>query len=64
MHEAKLCYLPENGAWVADFVESLSAFPTAPHDDDVDAFVMTLDYASRGGSGLLQFMQKEAEKIR
>ena len=64
MHEAKLCYLPETGAWVADFVESLSAFPTAPHDDDVDAFVMTLDYASRGGSGLFQFMQKEAEKIR
>jgi len=64
IHEAKLCYLPENTPWVSDFIESLSAFPTAPHDDDVDAFVMTLNYASRGGSGLLQFMQLEAEKLK
>jgi predicted phage terminase large subunit-like protein len=59
--EAKLCYLPEEGQWVADFVESLASFPAAPHDDDVDAFVMAITYGSKK-SALFEFMRRQTEK--
>nr|QRW43435.1 MAG: terminase large subunit [Caudoviricetes sp.] len=60
IHEGKLCYLPEKAEWVADFVESLSSFPLAPHDDDVDAFVMAITYASRGGGGIFEYMRQQS----
>lgn len=55
IHEAKLCYLPEKSAWVADFIDSLATFPNGAHDDDVDSFSMVLDYASRGTSGIFEW---------
>ena len=39
IHEAGLVYLPEGEHWLSDFVDELAGFPTAPHDDQVDAFV-------------------------
>ena len=59
--EAQLCYLPEDTQWVADFVESLASFPAAPHDDDVDAFVMAITYGSKK-SALFEFMRRQTEK--
>ena len=44
-HAASLCYLPNNAHWVSDFVDELAAFPSAPHDDQVDAFVHALTWA-------------------
>jgi predicted phage terminase large subunit-like protein len=57
--EAKLVYLPEDGQWVSDFVESLASFPVSQHDDDVDAFVMALTYGSKK-SALFEYMRKQA----
>jgi len=36
--------LPESAPWLYDFIEQLCAFPSAPHDDMVDAFTGCLEY--------------------
>jgi predicted phage terminase large subunit-like protein len=66
IHEAGLCYLPEGAPWVADFLDSISAFPNAMHDDDVDSFTQGLGYITRGGGGmgLWEFMKAEAERAK
>lgn len=45
IHEAGLVYLPEGEHWVSDFVDECAGFPSAVHDDQVDAFVHGLTYA-------------------
>lgn len=44
-HEAGLVYLPPSEPWASAFEDELAGFPTAPHDDQVDAFVHALTYA-------------------
>jgi predicted phage terminase large subunit-like protein len=44
-HEAGLVYLPDGEHWLADFVDEMSSFPNAPHDDQVDAFVHAMQWA-------------------
>lgn len=44
-HEAGLCYLPPSEYWASDFEDELASFPTAPHDDQVDAFVHAMTRA-------------------
>lgn len=49
--EAGKVYLPE-AEWVEDFIEELTSFPVAPHDDMVDAHVHALmRLSSRGEVG-------------
>lgn len=52
--ESHHVYLPEGSRWVHDFIEECAAFPTAAHDDQVDAMTQALnriraDSASQGG---------------
>jgi predicted phage terminase large subunit-like protein len=42
--EAGRVWLPEAAAWLIDFEAEVSAFPNAPHDDDVDAMTQALAY--------------------
>ena len=42
--ESGRVYLPETAPWLADFIDELSSFPAAPHDDMVDAFAQALNY--------------------
>ena len=42
--EAGKVYLPEAAAWLANFLEEVSTFPAAPHDDQVDAMSQALNY--------------------
>ena len=44
MVEAGRVYLPESAPWLYDFIEELSSFPAAPHDDMVDACTQALNY--------------------
>lgn len=47
--ESGRIYLPAQSAWGRDFLDELTSFPAAPHDDQVDAFTQALDYLySRG----------------
>lgn len=40
----RLVYLADGAAWVEDFLEEVSGFPSWPHDDQVDAFVQALNW--------------------
>ncbi len=42
--EAGNCYLPEDAPWLSDFLDSVSGFPNAAHDEDVDILSMFLNY--------------------
>ncbi len=57
--EAGLVYLPEDAAWVSDFVDSLAGFPRQVHDDDVDAFRLALSYAITGNpaQALMEYLR-------
>ena len=43
VESGRVC-LPESAAWLADFLDEVSSFPAAPHDDQVDAFTQALGY--------------------
>jgi predicted phage terminase large subunit-like protein len=36
--------LPTEAAWLSDFLEEVISFPSAPHDDQVDALTQALSY--------------------
>jgi predicted phage terminase large subunit-like protein len=44
-HEAGMICLPEAMPWLPDFMDEVSAFPNAPHDDQLDAFVHAMRHA-------------------
>lgn len=45
--EAGRVYLPEGASWLTDYLDELSSFPTARHDDLVDSTTMALDWMRR-----------------
>lgn len=42
--QAGRCYLPQQAPWLKDFLDEVTAFPTASHDDAVDTLSMYLDW--------------------
>jgi len=62
--ESGKVFLPEAAPWLADFMEEVSVFPAAPHDDQVDALSQALNYL-RGEPSLTSadrgFMQHAQE---
>ena len=44
MIEAGRVFLPESAPWLFDYIEELSAFPNAAHDDQVDSTTQALSY--------------------
>ena len=42
--EAGKVFLPENAPWLVDYIEELSAFPNAEHDDQVDSTTQALSF--------------------
>jgi hypothetical protein len=42
--EASNVLLPKEAAWLADFERELLDFPNGPHDDQVDALLLFLDW--------------------
>jgi predicted phage terminase large subunit-like protein len=47
MVEAGNVYLPSAAPWLGDFIEEATAFPTAAHDDQVDAMSQALNRLAR-----------------
>jgi predicted phage terminase large subunit-like protein len=70
LFEARNVFLPDPTAggsqarWVGDFIEELTRFPNATHDDQVDACTQALMYMRRQGGGILQYYKEEAERVR
>jgi predicted phage terminase large subunit-like protein len=50
MVEAGKVLLPEGAPWLADFIEEISSFPAAPHDDQVDALSQALNFVRESPS--------------
>lgn len=46
MIEGGLVFLPEKADWLEAYLEEMSGFPTAPHDDQVDMTVMAISRLS------------------
>jgi predicted phage terminase large subunit-like protein len=42
--ESGRVFLPDQAAWLADFLDEVTSFPAAPHDDQVDALSQALNY--------------------
>ena len=50
--EAKKVFFPKEATWSLDFERELLAFPTAKHDDMVDAFTLALTKLRRDDDGI------------
>jgi predicted phage terminase large subunit-like protein len=44
MIEAGRVFLPPSAPWLPDYLDELSSFPAAPHDDQVDSTTMALNW--------------------
>jgi predicted phage terminase large subunit-like protein len=49
--EAGRVYLPESAPWLEVYLDELSSFPAAPHDDLVDSTTMALNWIRRPAHG-------------
>ena len=58
-HEAGLCYLPGGAHWLSDFVDELASFPSAPHDDQVDAWVHGMSWAMQANPPEVQAVEED-----
>lgn len=58
LFEAGNVFLPESARWVGDFVEELTRFPNAAHDDQVDACTQALQYLRDQRRGLEEFRRQ------
>jgi len=59
-------YLPQGASWLAEFLDSLAAFPAAAHDDDVDSVSQALNWLSHRSlphQGLFDMYRLEAEAL-
>jgi predicted phage terminase large subunit-like protein len=53
--ESGRVFLPTDAAWLADFLDEMTSFPAAPHDDQVDAITQALNYLRGDGPGEYSF---------
>lgn len=62
--EAGKVYLPKDAHWLNDFVHELTSFPSAKHDDQVDAISQALTFLRErlDEPGLITYYRQEAEK--
>ena len=58
--EAGRVFLPENAPWLFDYIEELSAFPNAEHDDQVDSTTQALAYMRGPGEPVEQVIIYDA----
>jgi predicted phage terminase large subunit-like protein len=59
--EAGRVFLPTEAPWLTEFIEEISAFPAAPHDDQVDAFTQALNYCRESSSGIIEYFRQKTE---
>ena len=53
-----------SAGWVGDFVEELTRFPNAAHDDQVDACAQALAYLKQDKGGVWHYYKELAESLR
>jgi predicted phage terminase large subunit-like protein len=62
LFEAGNVLLPE-APWTGDFIDELTKFPGAAHDDQVDACTQALLYLRSRGGGILAWYREQAAKL-
>lgn len=62
MFEAAMILLPEDAVWADEYIESMTRFPKAAHDDDVDSTSQALNWLRRRQHGVMEYIQKELAK--
>ena len=61
--EAGKVFLPASAPWLPDFLDELSSFPAAPHDDQVDSTTMALNWMrSPGERALITYYRRRHEE--
>jgi predicted phage terminase large subunit-like protein len=58
--ESGRVFLPEATQWLSDWLDEVTAFPNAAHDDQVDSLTQALGYF-RASSGIRDFYRQRAE---
>jgi predicted phage terminase large subunit-like protein len=48
VESGRVC-IPDSAPWLADFLQEVTSFPAAPHDDQVDAFTQALNWVRGSG---------------
>jgi len=66
MVENGFVHIPESAPWLAEYLHEMTVFPNGKHDDQVDSTAQFLDWFKKPfpGQGLLEFHQREAEKLK
>jgi predicted phage terminase large subunit-like protein len=64
MIESGRVYLPEAAPWLSDFIDELSSFPAAAHDDQTDSLTQALNYVRESADfgSLIGFYRDEAAR--
>lgn len=57
--EAGRVFLPDRAPWLLAYIDELSSFPTAPHDDQVDSTTGALAYLTQGGLGWMRYFEDQ-----
>ncbi|MBV8772233.1 MAG: phage terminase large subunit [Deltaproteobacteria bacterium] len=62
--EAGKVFLPQGASWLREFIDELSSFPNAAHDDQTDAFSQAINFLRADGAepGILQYYGKLRER--
>ena len=50
LFESGRVFIPQAAPWLVDFVDEITSFPAAPHDDQVDATTQALTWLHRQGN--------------
>jgi predicted phage terminase large subunit-like protein len=54
--ESGRVFLPESASWRDDFLDEVTSFPSAPHDDQIDALTQALTWLRGDGRGEYAFL--------
>lgn len=63
MVEAGRVFLPQSATWLADYLDELSQFPVAVHDDQTDSTTHALNYIRGKSSGLFELWRELASTV-
>jgi predicted phage terminase large subunit-like protein len=64
MIEAGKVFLPESAPWLENYLDELSSFPAAQHDDAVDSTTQALNWMRSRSDGLSDWYAMKAQEVQ
>ena len=62
VESGRVC-IPESAAWLSEFLDEVTSFPSAPHDDQTDAFTQALNYLRGSSFDWAEFRATQAKAL-